>query len=145
MGRKVGYEKGATALAVIAEMRKTALALAGGELSAIGNSLAGAIDALEQATRWIVETFQKNPNAVFAVAVPYLKLFGTAGGGWMMARAAEVAQRKRGEPGADTGFYDTKLATARFYCEHILPLAAACKQTVLSGADSVLALKESQF
>ena len=145
VGRKVGYEKGATALAVIAEMRQTSVALASGELAAIGNALAGGIDALDEATRWIVETFPKNPNAVFAVAVPYLKLFGTVGGGWMMARAAEVAQRKRGEPGADTAFYDTKLVTAQFYSEHILPQAAAYKHTVISGAGSVMALAESQF
>ena len=145
MGRKVGYEKGTTALAVIAEMRQTSVALASGDLAAIGNALAGGIDALDEATRWIVETFPKNPNAVFAVAVPYLKLFGTVGGGWMMARAAEVAQRKRGEPGGDTAFYDTKLVTAQFYSEHILPQAAAYKHTVISGAGSVMALAESQF
>jgi alkylation response protein AidB-like acyl-CoA dehydrogenase len=145
VGRKVGYEKGATAMLVIAEMRKTAAMLSDGELAAIGSSLASAIDALEAATHWIIDTFPINPNAVFAVAVPYLKLFGTVSGGWMMARAADVAQRKRGEPGADTAFYDAKLITARFYCEHLLPQAAAFKQTVVQGADSVLAIDESQF
>jgi len=145
VGRKVGYEKGATAQAVIVEMRKVAVVLASGELAAIGHSLASSIDALEQATRWIVETFAKNPNAVFAVAVPYLKLFGAVGGGWMMARAAEIAQRKSGEPGADKAFYEAKLTTARFYSEHILPQAIAYKQTVINGADSVLALSEAQF
>ena len=144
VGRKVGYEKGATALAVIAEMRKT-VAVMGGDASGNGKSLSAGIDALEEATRWIVENFQKNPNAVFAVAVPYLKLFGTVGGGWMMTRAADVAQKKRGQPGADTAFLDAKLVTARFYCEHVLPQAAAYKQTVISGADSVMALAESQF
>ena len=144
VGRKVGYEKGATALAVIAEMRKT-VAVMGGDASGNGKSLSAGIDALEEATRWIVENFQKNPNAVFAVAVPYLKLFGTVGGGWMMTRAADVAQKKRGQPGADTAFLDAKLVTARFYCEHVLPQAAAYKQTVISGAESVMALAESQF
>ena len=144
VGRKVGYEKGATALAVIAEMRNT-VALTGGNASGNGKSLSAGIDALEEATRWIVENFQKNPNAVFAVAVPYLKLFGTVGGGWMMTRAADVAQKKRGQPGADTAFLDAKLVTARFYCEHVLPQAAAYKQTVISGAESVMALAESQF
>ena len=145
VGRKVGYEKGATALAVIAEMRTTAAVLSAGADAAVGVSLSSAIDALDEATRWIVDTFQKNPNAVFAVGVPYLKLFGIVGGGWMMARAMLAAQRKRGEPGADAAFYDAKLTTARFYCAHILPQAAAFKQTVISGADSVLALAESQF
>ncbi len=144
-GRKVGYEKGATALALIADMRKTAAALSTAADAAAGVSLSSAIDALEASTHWIVDTFPTNPNAVFAVAVPYLKLFGTVGGGWMMARAMLVAQRKRIEPGAETSFYDAKITTARFYCEHILPQAAAFKQTVISGADSVLALTESQF
>jgi alkylation response protein AidB-like acyl-CoA dehydrogenase len=144
VGRKVGYEKGATAFAVIADMRKTVAAL-GGDLVNNGKSLAAAIDALEEATRWIVDNFQKNPNGVFAVAVPYLKLFGTVGGGWMMARAAQIALRKGREPGADKSFYDAKLTTARFYCEHILPQAAAFRQTVIGGADSVLALAEAQF
>ena len=145
VGRKVGYEKGATALAVIADMRKIVAALAASELASIGKSLATAIDALDEATRWIVETFPKNPNAVFAVAVPYLKLFGTVGGGWMMARAALIAQGKRDEPDADTEFFDAKLATARFYSEHILPQAAAFRQTVIGGAESVMALTEAQF
>ena len=145
VGRKVGYEKGATALAVIGEMRQVAATLTSSELADIGQSLSSSIDALDEATRWIVDNFAKNPNAVYAVAVPYLKLFGTVGGGWMMARAAQIAQRKRGEADADIAFHDTKLATARFYSEHILPQAAAFKQTVISGADSVMALAESQF
>ena len=103
------------------------------------------IDALQEATQWIVDTFQKNPNGVFAVAVPYLMLFGNVGGGWMMARAAAVAQRKRAEAGADVSFYEAKLATARFYTEHILPQSAALKRTVVTGAASVLALAEDQF
>jgi 3-(methylthio)propanoyl-CoA dehydrogenase len=145
VGRKVGYEKGVTALAVIAGMRQSAAALAAGELAGIGQSLTAGIDALEEATRWIVENFQQNPNAVFAVAVPYLKLFGTVGGGWMMARAAEIALKKRSAPGADTAFLDAKLATARFYCEHILPQAGAFKRTVVAGADSVLAVPLEAF
>ncbi len=144
VGRKVGYEKGATALAVIAEMRKTVAAL-GSDIAGSFKPLSAAVDALEAATHWIVETFPRNPNAVFAVAVPYLKLFGTVGGGWMMARAAKAVQKKRAQPGADTAFLDAKLATARFYCEHVLPQAAAYQQTVMSGADSVMALAESQF
>ena len=145
VGRKVGYEKGATALAVIASMRSTLANLGADELDALRKPLGSAVDALEEATRWIVETFPANQNAVAAVAVPYLKLFGTVGGGWMMAQAALVALRKRNEAGADTAFYSAKLVTARFYCEHLLPQAAAYKHTVVNGADSVLALAESQF
>ena len=145
VGRKVGYEKGATALAFIADMRKIIAALAVSELAAMGKALSGALDALENATHWIVAQFPGHPNTVYAVAVPYLKLFGTVGGGWMMARAALIALGKRDEAGADTAFYDTKVATARFYAEHILPQATAFGQTVLTGSASVLELDAVQF
>ena len=60
-----------------------------------------------------------------AVSVPYLKLFGTVAGGWMMARAALVAQAEvEGSPDADRDFLEAKLATARFYAEHELPQGA---------------------
>ena len=144
VGRKVGFEKGATALAVIKVMRETVSSLSA-ELSAQGKSLSEAIDQLQAATEWIVQTFPGNPNAVAAVAVPYLKLFGTVAGGWMMARAAQVAVRKRGDAEADTRFYEAKLVTTRFYCEHILPQAGGLMRTVVSGADSVLALAPGEF
>jgi len=147
VGRKVGHEKGATAFALIAEMRKCAgeLTAAGGECATIAAGFTQAIDGINEATHWIVETFPKNPNAVAAIAVPYLKQFGTVAGSWMMARAALVASRKLNEAGADTEFLKAKMITARFYAEHELPRATAYGRTVLGGAASVMALAESAF
>jgi hypothetical protein len=147
VGRKVGLEKGATALAVIAAMREidARLAAAGGQLASAGVNFREAVDHLETATRWIVETFPKNPKAVAGVSVPYLKLFGTVAGGWMMARAALVAQEKLAQPEADRDFLEAKLATARFYAEHELPRAATLAREVTRGADSVLALAPEKF
>jgi alkylation response protein AidB-like acyl-CoA dehydrogenase len=147
VGRKVGFEKGATALAVIGAMREidARLAAGGGELASTRVNLKEAVDGLENATRWIVETFPVSPNAVAAVAVPYLKLFGTVAGGWMMARAALVARRQLKQPDADRDFLEGKLATARFYAEHELPKAATLAREVVRGADSVLALDPAKF
>ena len=145
VGRKVGFEKGATALAVIGAMRSVEPRLAAAGESSLRDSLKEAVDGLEAATRWIVETFPKNPKAVAAVSVPYLKLFGTAAGGWMMARAALVAQERLKQPGSDQEFLQGKLATARFYAEHELPRAAALAREVTHGAASVLALDPARF
>ena len=79
------------------------------------------------------------------MAVPYLKLFGTVAGGWMMARAALVAQEKLKQPDADRDFLQAKLATARFYAEHELPRALPLAREVTRGADSVLALDPAKF
>ena len=38
-----------------------------------------------------------------------------------------------------------KIATARFYAEHVLPQSAALSSEVVNGAGSVLALINEQF
>ena len=85
-----------------------------------------------------------DPNAVFAGSVPYLKLAGIVLGGWQMARALLVAAEKRD---ADPSFHGAKIATARFYAEHVLSLASALEASIVTvkGGESVLALSEDQF
>ena len=147
VGRKVGFEKGATAFAIIEVMRKIdpKLATSGNpDVSAARENLLHAIDGLAAATQWVVDSFPHNPQAVAAVSVPFLKLWGTVGGGWLMARAALIADAKAGTDG-DTDFYRAKIVTARFYAEHILPQAAGLTSAVTGGSSSVLALTEAQF
>jgi len=147
VGRKVGFEKGATAFAIIEVMRKIDAKLAASgnpDVSAARENLLHAIDGLAAATQWVVDTFPHNPQAVAAVSVPFLKLWGTVGGGWLMARAALIADAKAGTDG-DTDFYRAKIVTARFYAEHILPQAAGLTSAVTGGSSSVLALSEAQF
>jgi hypothetical protein len=147
VGRKVGFEKGATALALIAEMRQLEAVLGASknaDVSAARENLKRAIDGLTAATQWVVDTFPANPNAVAAVSVPFLKLWGTVAGGWLMARAALVAESKLAN-GGDPDFCTAKIATARFYAEHILPQASGLASAVTGGSASVLALSESQF
>ncbi len=146
VGRKVAYEKGATAFALIDDMRKVEGELASSQnadVAAARAHLKQAIDGAAAATQWLLDTFPNNPNAVAGVSVPYLKLWGTVAGGWLMARAALIADAKLGA--GDDDFYRTKIATARFYAEHILPQASALSSEVVNGAGSVLALAEAQF
>jgi len=148
VGRKVAFEKGATAFAVISEMRRLDALLA--QASAAGpdslrDNLKSAIDGLDAATRWLVETYPKNARAAAAVSVPYLRLFGVVAGGWLMAQAALIAQAKLRGPDEEQAFYENKLVTARFYAEHILPQAQSLARQVTGGADSVLAIEPQEF
>jgi 3-(methylthio)propanoyl-CoA dehydrogenase len=147
VGRKVGMEKGATALAAIHAMRQldARLAAAGPDLASLRFNFSEAVDTLESATRWVVETFPRDAKAVAGVSVPYLKLFGTVAGGWMMARAATAAVEKLKQADADHDFLNGKLATARFYAEHELPKAIPHAREVLRGAGSVLTLGPDRF
>ncbi|MCW5622726.1 MAG: acyl-CoA dehydrogenase, partial [Burkholderiales bacterium] len=148
IGRKVAAEKGMTAKAVIAQMSAFDKELAGASdpaLVVIRRALAEAVVALNEATDWLLETHPYNIKATAAGAVPYLKLWGTVAGGWQMARAALVAKQHMDAGAADLHFYQGKLVTARFYAEHILPLAQALRQEIVHGSTSVLALEPTQF
>jgi 3-(methylthio)propanoyl-CoA dehydrogenase len=148
IGRKVAFEKGATAFAAIEAMRRVdeRLARAGASgFASMRANLKEAINGLESATRWLAETYPRNAQAAAGVAVPYLKLFGTVAGGWLMARAALAAQGGLAGPAADGEFFRAKIATARFYAEHVLPQSATLAREVTSGAESVLALDAESF
>jgi butyryl-CoA dehydrogenase len=88
---------------------------------------------------------EKDPHAAFAGAVPFLKLAGIVAGGWQMARAAVVCERKLSQADGDASFHKAKLATARFYGEHVLVQAPGLRDTVVKGSAGVMALSEEQF
>lgn len=147
MGRKIAREGGATAKAVIAMMRATqqeAAAQSGPVFAAIASALGRGIDAVSEATDYIVASYGRDVRAVAAGAVPFLHLMGNVSGGWMMARAALVAQGKivggEGDP-----FYPAKIATARFYAEHVMAAAPGLARVVVEAGSSALALDEAMF
>ncbi len=148
-GRKVALEKGATAKELIRQIRDLEKALAGvashPALGVIRRALAEGVEALEQSTEWLIDTYPRNVKAAAAGSVPYLKLFGIVTGGWLMARSALIAKHRLDDKAQDHDFYRAKLATARFYADHILPQGLALKQAVLNGSASTLALEETQF
>jgi len=71
-------------------------------------------------------------------------LAGNLVAGWQMARALMAAEdlAARGE---DTAFMQAKVATARFYAEHILAKAPGVRDSVVEGADSVTSLPLEAF
>ena len=146
VGRKVGREQGRTAFALIAEMEKIVQELHATKnvhLSAIGDRLSSALAPLKEATQWISQAYGANPAAVAAGSVYYLKLMGITCGGWMMARAAQVASRQLDEGKGDRDFLRGKVLTARFYADHILPQAMGLGAITMRGADSVLAVEDA--
>ena len=70
---------------------------------------------------------------------------GIVAGGWQMARAALIAEKKLSGKEGDQTFYAAKISTARFFGDHVLAQAPGLAATVTSGAASVMALTEEQF
>ena len=148
VGRKVAKDGGETMLALVAEMRATAeemKAAPGDDLEAIRTGLEAAADALEDATQWVAQSVKAELVNALAGSVPFLRLAGTALGGWLLARGALVAQTRLGQRDGDPAFLEAKLVTARFYAEVILPPALAELGPLKAAGRTVFVLSEEQF
>ncbi|HEX5275673.1 MAG TPA: acyl-CoA dehydrogenase C-terminal domain-containing protein [Candidatus Rubrimentiphilum sp.] len=138
VGRKIAQDMGATAKTVISQMRKDAE-------GPIGPHLAQALASLSETSDWIGMTAMGDLHAAVACSVPYLKLWGITAGGWQMARAAAISAEKIAAGDPEGEFYKAKLATAKFYAEHILSQAGSLAREVIDGSAGVMALSQSQF
>ncbi|MGK5074084.1 acyl-CoA dehydrogenase [Janthinobacterium sp. ZB1P44] len=148
VGRKTVRDGGAVAKAIIAQVRATEVQLgelSGADFQAMQRHLAEGSAALEAVVEYVVANMKTDIKAVFAGSVPYLKLAGIVLGGWQMARAAVVAQQRLGEGSGDASFYKAKIATARFFADHILSQAPGLRATIIDGSAGVMALSEEQF
>src|SRR6202142_316222 len=128
--RKVPLEGGNTVRLYLGELRETVKAVQASNAPAFGETatrLGEAIDSLERATQWLLA--QKTSDTTLAGATPYLKLFGHAGGGCMLAEQALAALRA-GDGAART-------ALARFFAENIAVQASGLERSVTQGADSI--------
>ena len=105
------------------------------------NNLKPGVDALAQATEWMLDRLADDPNAAAAGCTPYLRMFSIVIGGYLMARSAVVARKLAGNGGADgDAFLSGKIATARFYGEQILPAAPALVGPATAGAETLYAI-----
>ena len=141
VGRKIARDGGAAARAVIADMHAQCAALeATGDaaLAVIAAGLRDAAQALERGVGFVVEHFRSDVRAVLAGAVPLLGLFGRAAGGWQMARAALLSHHHLAGGSADADFHRAKIASARFYADHVLSQCAGLAHVVCQGAAATL-------
>jgi hypothetical protein len=132
--RKVPLEGGAVVRAYVDELRDSVKSVQATNDPAFGATsarLAEAVDSLDRATTWLLSKVEKEPGAALAGATPYLRLFGNAAGGCMLADEALAALRvANGEPAARVGI-------ARFFAENIAVQASGLERSVTEGADSV--------
>ncbi|MFY9511098.1 MAG: acyl-CoA dehydrogenase [Rubrivivax sp.] len=147
VGRKTVRDGGAVARAIAAQIEATEGQLATRTSAAchtMARRLAAGRRAFLDVVDFVTGQSKAEPNAVFAGSVPYLMLAGTVVAGWQMARAL-IAAEDRLAAGDDTAFMQAKIATARFYGDHILNKAAALRDSVVEGADAVTALALESF
>jgi 3-(methylthio)propanoyl-CoA dehydrogenase len=141
IGRKFGRDGGAALLTFIGEMQRSLQGLTPGHAAAL-RARDASLDALARlggAAQSLLEKLAHAPDRAMAVSVPFLKLCGLSIGGWLMARAADIAAQKLAQGSDDREYLAAKLTTAHFYATQVLVQVLALEQTVLHGSDAVVA------
>jgi hypothetical protein len=72
-------------------------------------------------------------------------MFGHVCLGLMWARMAKTSIQALKNDTSDAAFYETKIATGRYYMQRQLPATALHLARIQSGADSVMALEAANF
>ncbi|MFZ5543453.1 MAG: acyl-CoA dehydrogenase [Pseudomonadota bacterium] len=147
VGRKTARDGGQVAQAIAKQIEATERELARRDSAACRamlKRLSAARLALQQTVEFVAGTTKAHPNDVFAGSVPYLLLAGNTVAGWQMARALMVAE-DRLAAGEDPEFMKAKIATARFYGDHILSRVPGLRDSVVEGASGVTEMALEAF
>jgi hypothetical protein len=140
IGRKFGRDGGATMRMLIEEMQQSLRGLQTEHAVAarVRDATLHAVDRLERASTALLDKLSTAPDHAMAVSVPFLKLCGFTIGGWLLARAAQIAAGKLAQGSADREFLEAKLASAHFYATQVLVQGLALEQIVREGSDAVV-------
>jgi hypothetical protein len=90
---------------------------------------------VREVTTELVRASANDPHASGAAAVPYLRLVGHLALAWTWARMAEVSINKSD---STDPIYASKIATARFYFQRMLPQTAALRAEIRAGSSALM-------
>ncbi len=140
--RKLGLDGGEAVRALIAELRGIAeetMAINEPAFGRMGYRINEAVGELEEATEWMLQAIQSEPNQAFAGATPYQRLFGLAAGGAWLGKGALAAHAgaESAPPGA--------VSTARYFAENHLAETGALRKTVTGGAEALISISLEQL
>jgi acyl-CoA dehydrogenase len=134
--RKLAAQGGAAVWALLDELSEIVKRVEASNDPAFGTTgakLRDALSSLDRASRWLLERVTSAPDDALAGATPYLRLFGSALGGCMLADEA-LAARDLGDSIGDSQRYVT---LARFFAENISVQAGSLERTVIDSAEGV--------
>ena len=137
VGRKLSQEGGGFAKALIVEMAEVLPALARLLPGKPVERLQAGIEAVEDATLWLLDAKADPARAadVLAAADAYLKLMGDVTGGWLLAKGAVAAWSKMENEGADRAWLQGRIDLYEAYAANVLGHCSARLAAVGQGGD----------
>ena len=135
VGRKLSMDGGQSAKDLIAEFKATLPALGRLYSGKPVERFANAIEAVQDATLWILDRKAAADGAadVLAAADGYLKLLGDVTGGWMLAKGALAAKSRLDAGGGDSAWLEGKIALYEVYAANVLGHASSRLATIGQG------------
>ena len=100
---------------------------------------------LQTAGMYFMQNGMKNPNHALSGSNDFMHLFGHVCLGLMWAKMAKAATSALANGTSDAAFYETKLATGRYYMARRLPATGMHLARIQTGADTVMALDAEAF
>jgi alkylation response protein AidB-like acyl-CoA dehydrogenase len=145
VGRKLGRAGGRAPMALFGMINRFLEAESGDAMKPYVEPVKVALGRLQESTMWLAQNGLRNPDNAGAGSVDYLRMFGIVVVGYLWARQAKAALvRLEGKP-ANAGFYEAKLASARFWMERMVPDTASLVERVKAGADGLMTLDAANF
>ncbi len=109
------------------------------------NPLKAASKDLQEAGMYFMQNGMTNPNNALSGSYDFMHMFGHVCLGLMWARMGKASSEALAAGTSDAAFYETKLATGRYYMARQLPATALHLSRIQTGADTVMALDAANF
>lgn len=144
--RKTLLNKGEHLADLLSEIEHDLVKLKDNEsLSTMLEQMSNALSAGKTARQWLLDRSDSNTLDAKATSFHFLMLMGYLCGGWVMTNMAANAHEKVKLQKGDLEFLQSKIVTARFYCEQLLPRVESAITSIKAGSQTIMALSEDQF
>jgi len=100
---------------------------------------------LQAAGMYFMQNGMTNPNNALSGSYDFMHMMGHVCLGLMWARMGKAAMEALESGASDTEFYETKIATGRYYMARQLPATKMHLARINTGADTVMALEAANF
>ncbi|WP_439119643.1 acyl-CoA dehydrogenase C-terminal domain-containing protein [Marivita sp.] len=148
VGRKLAQDGGKHVMAFF-DMIKTFASETKGQDEAFDRDFLDPLKAaskdLQAAAMYFMQNGMKNPNNALAGSYDFMHMFGHVCLGYMWARMGLAASKALKDGASDVAFYETKLATGRYYMARQLPATKMHLARIETGAEPVMALEAANF
>ena len=144
VGRKIGKDGGRALMAFLNEIGGFIKEKSADDgMKPLVAPLGVSLGHLQQASMWFMQNAVAKPDNAGAGATDYMHMFGLVALGYMWCRIAEAVLAKPAN-GAAPGM-KSKLVTARFFMERMLPETATHFARIQSGAGAIMELPDEAF